>query len=72
MCFPCQGRKRYDIPWKDLERSGWIAEAKCAEVRVPMPFSIREKYIYSSERDKIVLLPKIRKKPFGAKNSNEA
>jgi DNA excision repair protein ERCC-3 len=50
--FSLVGPKRYDVPWKDLEKDGWIAEAQCAEVRVPLPFSIREQYVYSSERDK--------------------
>ena len=34
--FTLIGPKRYDVPWKVLERKGWIAEALCREVRVPM------------------------------------
>jgi DNA excision repair protein ERCC-3 len=50
--FTLVGPKKYDVPWRDLERSGWIAEAKCAEVRVPMPFSLREEYAYSGSRQR--------------------
>ncbi len=31
--FSLVGPKRYDIPWKELEASGWIAEARCREIR---------------------------------------
>jgi len=30
--FTLIGPKRYDVPWKVLERQGWIAEAVCREV----------------------------------------
>ncbi len=33
--FALIGPKRYDVPWKVLERASWIAEAECVEVRVP-------------------------------------
>ncbi|MEL6429111.1 MAG: DNA repair helicase XPB [Planctomycetota bacterium] len=29
------GPKRYDVPWKVLESAGFIAEARCVELRVP-------------------------------------
>src|SRR5574344_777649 len=32
--FSLVGPKRYDVPWKELETSGWIAEAECVEVRL--------------------------------------
>lgn len=32
--FSLVGPKRYDVPWKELEMSGWIAEAECTEIRV--------------------------------------
>ena len=28
------GPKKYDVPWRELEQQGWIAEATCHEVRV--------------------------------------
>jgi len=32
--FSLVGPKRYDVPWKDLEVKGWIAEALCTEIRI--------------------------------------
>lgn len=34
--FSLIGPKKYDLPWRDLERAGWIASAECIEVRVDM------------------------------------
>ncbi|BBI34548.1 DNA repair helicase XPB [Cohnella abietis] len=34
--FALIGPKRYEIPWKTMESRGWIAEATCKEVRVPL------------------------------------
>ena len=34
--FSLIGPKRYDLPWRDLEQSGHIAEAHCIEIRVQM------------------------------------
>ncbi|MBM4319199.1 MAG: helicase, partial [Deltaproteobacteria bacterium] len=33
--FSLIGPKRFDIPWRLLEREGWIAEAICYELRLP-------------------------------------
>ncbi|MHB1471010.1 MAG: helicase-associated domain-containing protein [Thermoplasmataceae archaeon] len=35
--FSLIGPKKYDAPWKDLEKQGWIATAFCHEVRVKFP-----------------------------------
>jgi DNA excision repair protein ERCC-3 len=35
--FSLIGPKKYDVPWKDLERQGWIATAECHEIRIPLP-----------------------------------
>jgi DNA excision repair protein ERCC-3 len=32
--FTLVGPKRFDVPWSDLELQGWIAPARCIEVRV--------------------------------------
>ncbi|MGI9596112.1 MAG: helicase-related protein, partial [Acidimicrobiales bacterium] len=32
--FTLVGPKRFDVPWADLELQGWIAPARCTEVRV--------------------------------------
>ena len=34
--FALIGPKRFDVPWKDLERQQWIANATCVEERVPV------------------------------------
>jgi DNA excision repair protein ERCC-3 len=48
--FTLIGPKRYDTPWKVLEKKGWIAQAYCHEIRVPMKKSLRLKYIHASKR----------------------
>jgi len=51
--FSLVGPKRYDVPWKVLERQGWIAEAVCHELRLPFS-SDRERMAYAvaSSREK--------------------
>ncbi|MBK8976817.1 MAG: DEAD/DEAH box helicase [Planctomycetes bacterium] len=34
--FSLIGPKRFEVPWRDLEARGWLASARCYEVRVPM------------------------------------
>jgi DNA excision repair protein ERCC-3 len=34
--FSLIGPKRYELPWKQLERQGFLAPARCVEVRVPL------------------------------------
>jgi len=34
--FALIGPKRFDVPWRDLERQNWIASATCVEERIPM------------------------------------
>ncbi|MDP9316420.1 MAG: DEAD/DEAH box helicase [Chloroflexota bacterium] len=34
--FSLIGPKKYDMPWRDLEQGGWIAQAECIEIRVDM------------------------------------
>ncbi|MDR2072826.1 MAG: DEAD/DEAH box helicase [Spirochaetaceae bacterium] len=50
--FSLVGPKRYDVPWKDLERKGWIAEALCIEVRLDLPGSYRIPYAVAGKREK--------------------
>ncbi|MBN2383894.1 DEAD/DEAH box helicase [bacterium] len=42
--FSLIGPKKYDIPWKDLERRGWIAQAECIEIRCALPDEQRYEY----------------------------
>ena len=53
--FSLIGPKRYDVPWKVLEKQGWIATAECTEVRVPLPDHLRMSYAMAGSRDKFRL-----------------
>ena len=48
--FSLIGPKKYDVPWKDLERQGWIATACCHEVRIPLPEAGRIGYALAEKR----------------------
>jgi len=47
------GPKRYDVPWKELEKKGFIAEAWCREVRIQMNDDTRLAYAVATQRAKI-------------------
>ena len=42
--FSLIGPKRFDAPWKEIEAQGYIAPAKCFEVRVTLPDEQRYEY----------------------------
>ena len=50
--FSLVGPKRYDVPWKELEISGWIADAECIEVRVDLPMEKEIDYAVADSRSK--------------------
>ena len=50
--FALIGPKKADVPWKVLENQGWIATARCTEVRVPMPEELRMPYAVADSRSK--------------------
>ena len=50
--FSLVGPKRYDVPWKELEREHWIADAECIEVRIDLPVSSEIEYAVSTAREK--------------------
>ncbi len=50
--FSLIGPKKYDVPWRELESKGWIAEANCTEVRVALPDDLRMEYAVSEWRNK--------------------
>lgn len=65
--FSLVGPKRYDVPWKELEHSGWIATAECIEIRLDLPESkeveyavaqARVKHRLASENEKKILITK--------------
>lgn len=50
--FSLVGPKRYDVPWKELEKAHWIATAECIEVRLDLPESQEIEYAVASAREK--------------------
>jgi DNA excision repair protein ERCC-3 len=50
--FSLIGPKKFDSPWKELEKQGWIAEAACYEIRIGMDYDYRMKYATSPLRMK--------------------
>jgi DNA excision repair protein ERCC-3 len=60
--FTLIGPKRYDVPWKVLERQGWIAEALCREVRIPMDADLRKRYALAGARSRFRLAAENRRK----------
>ena len=53
--FSLIGPKKFDIPWRILEAQGWIAQAKCHELRVPMGTELRMAYAVAPPREKIAI-----------------
>jgi DNA excision repair protein ERCC-3 len=51
--FSLVGPKRYDVPWKEIERSGFLAVATCHELRVALPQHERLQYAAATARSKI-------------------
>ena len=50
--FSLVGPKRYDVPWKELERDQWIATAECIEVRIDLPAIQEIDYAVATVREK--------------------
>ena len=50
--FSLIGPKKFDVPWKDLERQGWIAAAECHEIRVELDPDLRLEYATADDRAK--------------------
>ena len=53
--FSLIGPKKYDVPWRVLESKGWIAEARCHEVRLGLPAALRMEYALAEWREKFRL-----------------
>ncbi|HSV67256.1 MAG TPA: DNA repair helicase XPB, partial [Mycobacteriales bacterium] len=60
--FSLIGPKRYDAPWKDIERQGWIAPADCTEVRVTLTDAERMAYATAEPEDRYKLCSTARTK----------
>ncbi len=50
--FSLIGPKKFDMPWKILEKSSWIAEALCTEIRIELPEDLRTRYAVAGDREK--------------------
>lgn len=53
--FALIGPKRFDMPWKQLEQQGWIATARCREIRVALPAARRESYAAAEDSERVRL-----------------
>jgi DNA excision repair protein ERCC-3 len=51
--FSLIGPKRYELPWRDLERAGWLATARCVEVRVSMGAVRADRYAHADARSRL-------------------
>ncbi len=50
--FSLVGPKRYDVPWKEMERTGFIAGASCREIRVALGPDDRAAYLGAEPRQR--------------------
>ena len=50
--FSLIGPKKFDVPWKVLEKQGWIAQASCTEVRIGLDDETRMDYAIADRRRK--------------------
>lgn len=50
--FSLIGPKRFDVPWKEMEAQGWIAQASCHELRVALPPEQGVKYASARVRER--------------------
>ncbi|MBT3391168.1 MAG: DEAD/DEAH box helicase, partial [Chloroflexi bacterium] len=50
--FSLIGPQKYNVPWKDLEKQGWIATAMCHEIRVNLAEGERMEYALAPNRQK--------------------
>lgn len=53
--FSLIGPKKADVPWKELEKQGWIATALCTEIRIPLEDANRMEYAIADPREKFRL-----------------
>ena len=50
--FSLIGPKIFDMPWKVLEKQGWISRAVCVEVRTELPEDERYSYALENKRER--------------------
>lgn len=52
------GPKKFDTPWKILEKQGWIAEAICCEIKIPLPDNLLIEYTIADQKEKYAIAAK--------------
>ncbi len=50
--FGLIGPKKFDVPWRELEKQGWIATAECHEIRLSLNEADRMAYALTDDREK--------------------
>jgi DNA excision repair protein ERCC-3 len=50
--FSLIGPKKFDVPWRELEKQGWIATAECHEIRLSLNDEDRMAYALTEDREK--------------------
>lgn len=60
--FSLIGPKKFDMPWKTLEKSNWIAKALCTEIRIELPEEDRVRYSLAGDREKFRIASENRNK----------
>ncbi len=50
--FSLIGPKRFDVPWRELERKGFVAQAHCVELRVELSSTLYAEYESAEKRHK--------------------
>jgi DNA excision repair protein ERCC-3 len=50
--FSLIGPRKFDMPWRTLEEEGWIAGARCIELRVEMGTDLARSYAVNDRRGK--------------------
>ncbi|WP_042199343.1 DNA repair helicase XPB [Paenibacillus camerounensis] len=53
--FSLIGPRCYELPWRSLERQGWLAAVECVELVVPMDNTLRSKYLYAGGKEQFRL-----------------
>lgn len=53
--FSLVGPKRFDVPWSELENTGFIAQAYCHEIRIPLPMEQEVPYALANKREQFRL-----------------
>jgi len=52
------GPKKFDTPWKVLEKQGWISTAKCVEIKIPLREDLKIEYLLADQKEKFNIAAK--------------